>query len=71
MVRAYDRVVDGKTLEFQYDNDRIVDQTESVWNFNAEAVEGEMRGKKLTRLPFDEGFCFEGVAFHPETELYS
>ena len=71
MVRAYDRVVDGQTLEFQYDNGRIIDQTGSVWNFDGEAIEGEMKGKKLTRLPFDEGFWFEWVAFHPETELYS
>lgn len=71
MVRAYDRVLDGHTLEFQYDNGRIVDQTRSVWNFDGEAIEGEMKGKKLTRLAFDEGFWFEWVAFHPETELYS
>jgi hypothetical protein len=71
MVRAYDRVVDGQTLEFQYDNGGVVDQTGSAWNFDGEAVEGEMKGKELTRLPFDEGFWFEWVAFHPETELYS
>jgi hypothetical protein len=70
MVRAYDRVVDGVTVEFHYDNGNIVDQTGSMWNFDGEAVEGEVKGKKLTRLPFDEGFWFEWVAFHPETELY-
>jgi hypothetical protein len=71
MARAYDRVVDGQTLEFQYDGGTILDQTGSVWNFDGEAVEGEMKGKKLTRLPFDEGFWFGWAAFHPETELYS
>jgi hypothetical protein len=70
MVRAYDRVLDGQTLEFQHDSGRIVDQTGSVWNFDGEAIEGEMKGKKLTRLPFDEGFWFEWAAFHPDTELY-
>jgi hypothetical protein len=70
MVRAYDRVVDGVTVEFHYDNGNIVDQTGTMWNLDGEAVEGEMKGKKLTRLPFDEGFWFEWVAFHPETELY-
>ena len=29
MVRAYDRVVDGQTLEFHYDNGVIIDQTGS------------------------------------------
>jgi hypothetical protein len=71
MARAYDSAVDSQTLEFQYNDGKITDQTGSVWNFDGEAIEGEMKGKKLTRLPFDEGFWFEWVAFHSETELYS
>ena len=39
----------------------------SEGNFEAIAINGEMKGKKLIRLPYDEGFWF---AFHPETELY-
>jgi Protein of unknown function (DUF3179) len=78
MVRAYDPVVDGQVLEFSYNaidqNSKIqnyVDtQTGSIWNFEGKAVNGQMKGKQLTRLPFDEGFWFEWVAFHPETELY-
>ena len=31
----------------------------------------EIKGKKLIRLPYDEGFWFEWVAFHPDTELYN
>jgi hypothetical protein len=30
-----------------------------------------MKGKHLSRLPFDEGFWFEWVAFHPETDVYT
>jgi hypothetical protein len=71
MARAYDRVVDGQTLKFRYEYGRIIDQTGSVWNLDGEAVEGELKGKKLERLPFDEGFWFEWVTFHPETELYN
>ncbi len=70
MVRAFDRTVDGQMLEFAYDGDKIVDQTGSVWNFEGEAIQGEMVGKQLVRLPFDEGYWFEWAAFHPETELY-
>ena len=70
MVRAYDRMVDGRTLEFQYDNGKIIDQTGGEWNFDGKAIEAEMNGKQLTRIPFDEGFWFEWVAFHSETELY-
>lgn len=76
MVRVYDRmVVGGKALEFEYnntnDNNKITDkQTGSEWNFDGEAVNGKLKGKHLTRLPFDEGFWFEWVAFHPQTQLY-
>jgi hypothetical protein len=72
MVRAYDSTIDGQTLEFRYDNEgSITDiQTKSVWNFDGQAIEGAMKGKNLTRLPFDEGFWFEWAAFHPNTELY-
>jgi hypothetical protein len=66
----YDRVVDGQTLEFQYDKGEILDQTGIEWNFAGEAVEGQLKGNKLARLPFDEGFWFEWALFHPETELY-
>lgn len=75
MVRVYDRIVeDGElTLEFEYDvdNNRIIDkQTGSEWNFEGMAINGQMKGKQLTRLPYDEGFWFEWIAFHPKTWLY-
>ncbi|MGH9983823.1 MAG: DUF3179 domain-containing protein [Nitrososphaeraceae archaeon] len=74
MVRAFDPVVDGQALQYKYNlqNSTFVDlQTGSEWNFEGIAVEGELRGKELIRLPYDQGFWFEWVAFHPETELYS
>jgi hypothetical protein len=72
MVRAYDRSVDGLVLDFQYDGGKVIDtQTSSIWNFEGEAIEGEMKGKQLVRLPFDEGFWFTWVAFHPETSLHN
>jgi hypothetical protein len=75
MVRAYDRIVeDGElTLQFEYDadNNRIIDkQTGSEWNFEGMAITGQMKGKQLTRLPYDEGFWFEWIAFHPKTGIY-
>jgi Protein of unknown function (DUF3179) len=73
MVKSYDPVVDGQILEFNYNSKDVnfVDkQTSSLWNFEGKAISGQMKGKQLTRLPFDEGFWFEWVAFHPETELY-
>lgn len=73
MVRAYDPVVDGQVLEFSYntkDQNFVDKQTSSLWNFEGKAISGQMKGKQLTRLPYDEGFWFEWVAFHPRTGLY-
>jgi hypothetical protein len=71
MARAFDRTVDGQVLEFEYKDNVMTDmQTGSVWNFDGIAFEGELAGKQLERLPFDQGFWFEWVAFHPETEVY-
>jgi len=74
MTRAYDPIVDGQTtLQFEYNakNNTFIDkQTKSEWNFEGKSIDGQMSGKQLIRLPFDEGFWFEWVAFHPTTELY-
>jgi Protein of unknown function (DUF3179) len=77
MIRAYDPVVeDGAekiVLQFDYnaENNKFIDkQTGSEWNFEGEAISGQMKGKQLTRIAFDEGFWFEWVAFHPKTEIY-
>jgi hypothetical protein len=78
MVRGYDPIVvedeeQKIALQFNYnaENNKFIDkQTGSVWNFEGKAISGQMKGKQLTRLPFDEGFWFEWVAFHPKTEIY-
>jgi hypothetical protein len=71
--RVYDPVVDEQILEFNYtikDKGFVDKQTSSIWNFEGKSISGQMKGKQLIRLPFDEGFWFEWVAFHPKTELY-
>ena len=74
MVRVFDSIVDGQKLDFQYDENstEITDkQSGSEWNLEGIAIEGPMKGKHVSRLPFDEGFWFEWVAFHPETDVYT
>lgn len=74
MVRVFDPSVNGQTLIFEYNsrNNTFTDkQTGSQWNFEGKSIEGQLKGKQLLRLPFDEGFWFEWAAFHPETEIYS
>lgn len=71
MARAFDRTLEGQVLHFDFKDGVMTDrETGSVWNFDGVATEGELAGKWLERLPFDQGFWFEWVAFHPETELY-
>jgi len=69
--RAFERVVNGETLEFEYVDGKIIDMnTDSVWSYEGVAISGEMKGTELKRVPFNPGFWFEWIAFHPETELY-
>jgi len=69
--RAFDRSVNGQVLEFEYLNGKWIDlQTKSEWNYEGIAISGEMNGIELNRIPFDPGFWFEWVAFHPKTEVY-
>jgi hypothetical protein len=73
MVRLYHPLIDGQILNFQYNAsaNKIIDkQTGSEWSLDGVAVNGQMKGKHLTRLPFDEGFWFEWAAFHPQTIIY-
>jgi hypothetical protein len=75
MTRAYNPIVEGQViLQFEHNaiNKTFIDkQTRSQWNFDGKAIDGQMKGKQLIRLPFDEGFWFEWIAFHPTTELYN
>jgi len=71
MVRAYDRTLNGVVLEFQLDNNELIDkQTNSKWNLEGQAIDGVLKGKQLNRLPLDPSFWFSWAAFHPDTELY-
>ena len=74
MVKMFNPNVDALTLTFRYDDEKkafIDNQTGSEWNFDGKSINGALSGKTLSRLPFDEGFWFEWVAFHPKTDVYS
>lgn len=69
--RAFERVLDGMTLDFEYSDGKILDmQTGSEWNYKGEATWGPNAGQSLKRLPYSPGFWFEWVAFHPDTLVY-
>lgn len=69
--RAFERDVDGNTLDFVYDDGKILDvQTNSEWNYDGLSVSGENSGMQLKRMSIEPGFWFEWVAFHPQTLVY-
>ncbi len=69
--RAFDRTVNDKVLTFDFVDNVIIDlESKSKWNFDGVATSGSMEGIQLVRLPFNPGFWFEWVAFHPDTEVY-
>ena len=69
--RAFDRNINSHVLEFEFSDNKIIDlQTNSEWNYDGISISGELEGIQLNRLPFNPGFWFEWVAFHPDTEVY-
>jgi hypothetical protein len=74
-VRAFDRRVDARKLEFfQKANSsvwRLVDaETASEWEFTGKAVAGSMTGKELKKIPVLNDYWFDWKAYNPKTTVY-
>ncbi|MCS6832323.1 MAG: DUF3179 domain-containing protein [Flammeovirgaceae bacterium] len=68
---VYASSVDGQVLTFQKKNNTYYDQqTHSQWNRFGECIEGELKGKKLERIPFFEGYSFALLAFYPQAQIF-
>ena len=73
-VRAFERTVDGKTLEFfiKPDSSEIIDaETGSSWDFSGKAVSGAMTGKQLKKVNVQKNYWFDWKIYNPETEVYN
>ena len=69
--RAFDRTLNDNILNFEFINGKIIDTlTNTQWNYDGLAIEGELKGFQLKRLPMYPGFWFEWYAFHPSTLIY-
>ena len=70
--RAFERVVDGRRLEFFQQTDRqLVDaETGSTWNFEGKAVAGPLTGRELKKIFVLEDFWFDWRIYHPDTTIY-
>ncbi len=74
-VRAYERSIDGRKLEFFVKPDaaplRLVDaQTGSEWDFTGRATAGPLTGRQLTKVAVLNDYWFDWKAYHPETLVY-
>ncbi len=73
-VRAFDRKLDGRTLEFfvKPDSKEIVDaETGSVWDFSGKAMSGELTGKQLEKIQVLKDYWFDWKNYNPETQIYA
>jgi len=74
-VRAFERRVEGRELEFFAESDsqplRLVDaQTGSEWDFTGKAVTGPHAGRKLKQIYSLNDYWFDWKAYNPDTEIY-
>jgi hypothetical protein len=77
-VRAFERTLDGRRLEFFQKTDKqsaglqLVDaETGSTWNFEGKAVAGPLAGRQLKKVFVLEDFWFDWRIYHPDTTIYS
>lgn len=73
-VRAFERKLNGRTLEFfiKADSTEIVDaETGSTWDFSGKAVKGELAGRELKKIPLMKDYWFDWKSYNPETQLYA
>src|SRR5215475_3456495 len=75
-VRAFDRTVDGRTLEFFVKADaspiQLTDaETATTWDFTGKAVSGPLAGKQLKKIFALKDYWFDWKIYHPETMVYT
>ncbi len=76
-VRAFERTVDGRRLEFFQKKDdknasfQLIDaETGSTWNFEGKAVSGPLAGRQLKKVFVLEDYWFDWRIYHPDTAIY-
>jgi len=74
-VRAYERVVDGRKLEFfvkpNAASQTLVDaETGSEWDFTGKALSGPLNGRQLQKVAVLNDYWFDWITYHPDTKIY-
>ena len=66
-IRAFSRVVDGRTLELFAASDLVDKETGSHWDFSGLATSGPLAGKRLQKIDFLTDYWFDWKTYHPTT----
>jgi hypothetical protein len=74
-VRAFERVVDGRALEFFVKADtrpiQLTDaETATTWDFSGKATSGPLAGKQLKKFIAMKDYWFDWKNYHPDTAVY-
>jgi hypothetical protein len=74
-VRAFERTVDGRRLEFFQKTEgggvQLVDaETGSTWNFEGKATAGQLAGRQLKKVFVLEDYWFDWRLYHADTRIY-
>ena len=81
-VRAFERTVDGRKLEFFRKTEKeaetnhatsfqLIDaETGSTWNFEGKALTGPLAGRQLKKIFVLEDYWFDWRLYHPDTSIY-
>jgi uncharacterized protein DUF3179 len=74
-VRAFERTVDGRRLEFFQKTEnsavQLIDaETGTTWNFEGRGVSGPLAGRQLKKVFVLEDFWFDWRLYHPDTAIY-
>src|SRR5262249_49176495 len=75
-VRAFERTVDGRALEFFVKADtasiQLTDaETATTWDFTGKAVSGPLAGKQLKKIFALKDYWFDWKIYHPNTRIYT
>jgi hypothetical protein len=75
-VRAFERTVDGRPLDFFVKADTTPIQftdaeTATTWNFTGKAVSGPLAGKQLKKIVALKDYWFDWKIYHPDTKVYT
>ncbi len=75
-VRAFERTVDRRTLEFFVKPEtspiQLTDlETRTTWDFTGKAVSGPLAGKRLKKIFALKDYWFDWKIYHPDTKAYT